>query len=402
MRSSPPNRTLLRYCLGACCGRTASEGFPLAAVLLVGQHYGAVAAGVVLAAARFPQAITGPLFGAMVDRSHDRRWWFVGGTLVGAAVFTLLAMGAGRLPILTVAIAAGGVATFDPAVTSGLSGQLSTLARVAGSQRLYALDGVAFGAAGLLGPFLVAVVAALVGVRWSMAILAAAAIAASAILGGLPWSSGGSGPQADVRRQLAAGLRVVAGPRLRYVTTVTTLSFVGLGALPVALTSLAEATGRQGAVAGIPLTVAALGGLAGSVAWARAHRAAPPARVVQACVLLTGAALGAVTFTSSWAVVVLAFAFYGLLDAPLFAATLTARDRASSPGERSAVFTTAGSLKLVAAGVGAVLGGLLAARWTPWAVFAMAAAFHLPALVRPARVTSGESSGTVHPAPLEA
>ena len=301
MKTLPANRALLRYCAGACCGRTASEGFPLAAVLLVEPRHGAVAAGVVLAAARFPQAATGPLFGAIVDRSRDRRWWFVGGTVAGSAAFALLAGGVGRLPVLVAVIAALGVAAFEPAVTSGLSGQLSTLARVAGSQRLYALDGVAYSTAGLLGPFLVAVVAAVAGVRWSMAVLAVAAGGASVILGRLPWPSGRSSLQPDLRRRLAAGIRIVVGPRLRYVTTVTTLSFVGLGALPVALTSLAEETGRRGAAAGVPLTVAALGALAGSVAWAGTGRAAPPVRVVQACVLLTGVALGAPTAAATMA-----------------------------------------------------------------------------------------------------
>jgi hypothetical protein len=324
-------------------------------VLAIDRTGSAALAGVLLACSTLPQLVTGPVLGAALDRSRRP-----GAPLGAAVVLSAVAVGAlaaDRAFAVVAVLAALALALTQPVLTGGLSASFGRLAGgPADAGRIASWDSVAYNVAGLGGPALITVVAAIAGATTATVVLAVAILAAlPTVLGG--WPAGRPDKTTSTRATLRAALRtMVERAPLRAVTLTTTVSFLGIGGLTIAAAAAARGTGRDGAAAGEVVTAIALGALAGSVLWTRLRPPARPARTVTIATAATGLALVGMG-AGGWPVVMVGAVIVGVLDAPLLIGTFVAR-HAESPLElRSSVFTVGASLKLAASSFGALVAG---------------------------------------------
>jgi hypothetical protein len=327
-------------------------------------------AGWLVAAATFPQLVTGPLVAPGLDR-RPRPWGAVrfAGVAAGCACAGI-AVTAGRQPLALVAACAVAIAFCEPLFNGGLS---ALAGRSRWSQRAFAWDSLAYNVAGLAGPALVTLLAIVASPAWAMAAIGAGCAAIVATSAGLTVDE-----PAERSRPAAATLRaavaaIAARPRLRSATLATTVAFAGIGALPLAVVAATDRLGRPASSAGLVLTTAAIGGLAGSLAMTRARAGWPPERAVQWALAGSGVAL-VLMCSRSWLLLLAGALLLGLFDAPLLVGLFAVRTDETAAELRATVFTLAASAKLAAASIGAVLAGqLLDGRATPAGLAAIAA-----------------------------
>jgi MFS family permease len=326
-------------------------------VLLARERSGStVDAGWLVAAATFPQLLSGPLTATLLDRYH-RPWDLLRlAGVVTAVACCAIAVTLGRAPLVFVAVAAIAVACCEPLFNGGIS---ALAGRGRSARRAFAWDSFAYNVAGLGGPALVTVVAVIATPAWSLVALGlgCAAIAATSI--GLTIGDvTGHRPAPPLATLTAAFETIVRRPPLRASTLASTLAFAGFGALPLALVSATDRLGRPPSAAGLVLTLSAIGGLVGSLAMTRVRAPACPEHAVLWSLLATGAVLVAIS-VGPWPLLLAGAVTLGVIDAPLLVALFAVRSD-NSPGElRATVFTLAASAKLGVASIGAVLAGTL-------------------------------------------
>ncbi|MQY14252.1 hypothetical protein SRB5_44150 [Streptomyces sp. RB5] len=348
-------KPLIPYLTCATLARTADEGVGIAVVLLAQQRtHSAGIAAAVLAAWMAPHVVAAPAAGALAARVR-RPAVFYRGALAGFAVAVgALTLCVGQAPlgvVLGVAVAGGAC---GPAVTGGLSSVLAELTGEDERARAYGLDAATYNVAGLGGPALVTLVAALAGAGVAGTVLAAAAGAAAVCFPrGVRAIPGERAPK-------SSGLRALWRIRpLRAVTAGTTLAFVGVGGLTLTAVQLEESRGYPGA-GGVLLTVFAGGALAGALAVARRPPRAAPPRIAAYSLLGTGAALAGAAVVEPFAGCAALFAVAGFFDGPLLTATLRIRADHAPAGVRTQVFTLGAGFKITAAATGAALTGVVA------------------------------------------
>jgi MFS family permease len=349
------NTLLLRFVVTASLARLVNDGLTLALVLVTLSRAESTAqAGVLVAASTLPQLVTGPLLGQVLDRApHPWALLRLAGAVTAASA-ALLAATAGRAPLAVPLAGALAISCAEPLLTGGLS---AVAGRAPWSNRVFAWDSLTYNIAGLAGPAVVTVVAALTHPAWTLVVLGTAC-------GAIALTSLGLTAEPSLRPagraggwHLAAALRAIvrAGP-LRSATVTTTVAFAALGGLEFALVAAVGATGRPATDAGIALTVTAAGGLVGSLAMT--YRAAParPERTV----LLSVAAIGAVLVAmaaGSWPLLLTGAVAMGILDGPLLVGLFTTRSEHSPAALRATVFTIGTSAKLGASSLGAIIAG---------------------------------------------
>jgi hypothetical protein len=349
--------TLLpRFVVSASCARLVNEGLTLAVVLLAIDRSGStVTAGWLIAVTTFPQLVTGPLLGPVLDRaSQPWRLLRLAGLATAAATLTIVAS-LGRTPFAVPAAAALLIACTEPLLNGGVS---AIAGRGPWSVRVFAWDSLAYNVAGLAGPALVTLVAVAASPGWALAALGMACAATAVTSLGLSATAPTPTATADRRRLVPAIRLIVSIAPLRAATVSTTIAFAALGGLPFAVVAAVDRLGRPAADAGVVMTIAAVGGLAGSLAMTRRPAPAHPTRTVLAALAATGMTLVLMAW-DSWLVLLVGAAAIGVLDAPLLVALFTARSEHSPPTLRATVFTVAASAKLAAASVGAVAAGQL-------------------------------------------
>lgn len=168
----------------------------------------------------------------------------------------------------------------------------------------------------------------------------------------------GRAPALDV---IAGGIVVLLGnPVLRAVTVATTLAFLGMGAVAVTAVLFAEHIGRSAGVGGQLIAAFAAGSLIGSLGSARWLSARRAEWVLMAGMAAFGTALAVTVWAPSLPWALAGFLLAGICDGPVFAATLTVRQREAPADRLGQVNTTGGSLKIGSAAVGAALAGALA------------------------------------------
>lgn len=351
---------LARYTATAVLVRLADEGARVALVLLALERTGSAAfGGVLVAALMVPHIVAGPVVGAVADAVRRRRLFYClallgyGGALVAAVV------SAAASPPLSVALVvlAGCLA---PIMLGGLTSLLRDLA----PDRLdtaFGLDATSYNLAGIAGPAIAAATAGAAGATAATIVLAGLVALGALVLSTLPIRD----RPARAHRDAAAGRRNPLGavpllwrrPRLGAVTLASSVGYLGVGALPVVAALLA---GRfhHTAYTGLFLTAASLGGLAGSLWYARFPiRSHPPERVVLACLLAMAVPYALVPVAPALWLVLVLFVLVGVLNGPLFCAVLAVRDREAPPAAHTQVFTIGAGLKTTAAAAGAALAG---------------------------------------------
>ena len=204
--------------------------------------------------------------------------------------------------------------------------------------------------AGLAGPALVAAIAVVASPAWALTVLGVTVAATTVTSLGLAVTA--SSPEPPVAgRPIGAAVRLIAtSPPLRAATLASTIAFSALGGLSFAVVSATRALGRPATDAGVVLAVAAVGGLAGSLAMtavARRDGRRHPCSAVAA----TGGVL-VVMGLGSWPVLLGGAFLIGFVDGLLVALF----PRAADTGRRACgrrCSPSAASAKLGAASIGA-------------------------------------------------
>lgn len=363
----------IRFVATAALARAVNEGFPLAVVLLARERTGSAAtAGWMVAAATFPQLLTGPLLAPLLDRSrHPWRLMRIAGMLTLAAS-VLIAITLGRHPIAIAVAGAVLLACVEPLHNGGIS---ALAGRADDAERLFAWDSLAYNIAGLAGPGVVTLVVWLVSPAWALTALGA--LCASIVVTSLGLDVADSAHatrEVQERTPLRRALDVIVSRRrLRSVTLASTIAFAAFGALPLALVAATDRLDRPASAAGLALTLSAVGGLVGSLVMTRLRLPTRPEVMVLAALAGTGGALLLMS-APSWPLLLAGAVALGVIDAPLLVGLFAVRRDESPTDARASVFTIAASLKLGVASLGAALAGaLLGSRATSAGLMVIAA-----------------------------
>ena len=350
-----------RYLLAAVLVRLPDEGARVALVMLALNRTGSAAiGGLLVAALLIPHVVAAPTVGWLTDRAKRPGWVLTGAGLGFAATLVAVVLLLGRIPlgIVVALLVAGGCC--GPALTGGLTSQLSQLVPEARVPRAFGADSLSYNVAGIAGPAVAGTLAGLWHPGGATLALAAISAGGAVLLAVLPLASASAGVGEEPPR-LSAGVRAIAGDRvLGTVTAASSLGQLGPGALAVVAAVLATAQGRPAAT-GWLLAALAAGGLFGSLWWT--WRPAAPGRAARTVMIsLVGIgiplAVAAVT-TSSLVVTAVLFAVSGVFLGPFTGALFTTRQDRAPKAARAQVFTISAGVKTTAAAAGAALGGAI-------------------------------------------
>src|SRR4051794_22782836 len=176
-----------RFLGAATLARLSDEMFGVGVVLLVLERTGSAAlAGATVAAITLPSAITGPLLGAWLDLTGQRRWLMVFDQVVISVSLVAIVLVAGHgadfvLPL--VALAAG--LTY-PLSFGGFTSMIPVLVPEELLPPANAIEASSFNAAMVLGPALAGGIAAAAGPAASLLVEAALSLAALALILTIP------------------------------------------------------------------------------------------------------------------------------------------------------------------------------------------------------------------------
>jgi MFS family permease len=358
---SRPSLVLLA---AATVSRLADSAASVALVLLIlARTHDARLAGLVVAAFTVPTLLSGPVFGAILDRLRRRKPLFAGNNVTLAGALAAVDLLAGHGPGWVLALCGLAAGLTAPVLTGGYSSIVPLVVPPSALARANALDSASYNVAGLAGPALVAVIASLAGPGPALASVASLAAAGLALLlaAPVPPAPGGGEPVA-LRTALRDGIRVLGeSAAIRSVSISTAIAMFFQGLLPVTCPLLALAAGRAAASGGWLLTALSAGGLAGSLASEPLLRRWSPRPVLVASLAGMGVFLALMALTPGfWACVAFAV-LAGLAEGPSFAATLVVRQREVPPERYAQLTATAASLKTGGFALGAALAGAAAA-----------------------------------------
>ncbi len=356
--------------------RLANESARVAMVLLVLARTDSPAlAGAVVGAATIPSLVTGPLLGAWLDRtSHRRRAFVANQVLLLLALLGLLAVTSSTPAVLIMGLGLAAGLT-SPVLTGGFTGLIAPLVPAAALRRAYGAEATSYNVAAVAGPALAGVLAGLVDPAAAVAAAAALSFVALLLVLRVPMPYVGGAPGTPgIVRAVGAGLRhLVSTPPLRAVTLATTLSFGGIGALPVVFPVLAVELGAGAAAAGAMFSTFALGALAGSLATAARTPRTGPLRTALRGIAGLAVVFAALAIAPNLATALVLIMVAGVLEGPVLAATLTVRELHTPAWMRTQVVTTAASIKFGAFARGSALAGAVVATAGPGAGLAVVA-----------------------------
>jgi len=344
--------------------RLANEAARVAVVLLVLARTSSPAlAGTVVGALALPALLTGPVLGAWLDRTDNRRAVFVVNQVLLLAVLVGLLVVTGHAPahvVVGLALVAG-IAT--PVLTGGFTGLIAPLVPQPFLRRAYGAEATSYNLAGVVGPAAAGALAAAASPEVAVGATAAASLCALLAVLRVPMPAPPVDPdRPSLGRSVLTGLGLLLKVRqLRSVTVATTVSFTGMGALPVVFPLLAAELGQPAAAGGALFSAFALGALAGSsVLAARQPRTEP---LPMALLGIAGLALafGAVAVAPTFLAALLLVGVAGAIEGPVLASTLAVRAEYSPAGLQTQVVTTAASLKFGGFALGSTLAGLVVA-----------------------------------------
>lgn len=363
------NRRLLTYLAGATISRTGDEMSGPALLLLAMAASDAVSTGpAVVAALTAATAVGGPVLGVLLDRTRRPGRLLALALLGFAAVIVCVALLLGQVGVTALVAVAliGGL--FRPALSGGWSSRLPGVVPARELPRASALDGLTFDVAALAAPVLVGGLALVLPPAYAVALAVLAillAAPAAHATGGMPRRTG---RPLRLRQQVLAGFLVIARiRRLRRATVTSVISYAGVGLIFTSAPLLAERVLGKAGHGPWLLALMALAALIGNAAYAARPDRIAPDRVLAAtyCVLAAAAGSAALALvagrTPVGACCLLAAAVLtGAADGPQLSALLRIRHRDTPEEVRGQVFTTAASLKLGGAALGAALCGALA------------------------------------------
>jgi MFS family permease len=348
--------SLIRYLVGACAVRIASEGVAIALVLVTrASGAGSAIEGLFLAAWSGPSLLSGVVVGQWLDRADRPGLFLASSGLLAAAALGLDAALLGHAPtgVLIAGTAIGGATV--PLFTGGLSSLLPALVETDALGSAQALDSATYSVAGIAGPALVALLAAVWSPRAALAVPALAVASGSAVL---PLNGRRARPDHAARRSsLTATVAALGSTRqLMAATTASTLAAFGWGGLEIGAVAIAALVSSPH-LAGVYLATLAATALLAALYLARRPLRHPDRAIPLSLLTMTGGGL-LIALPRSSLLAASGFALFGIGDGVLLPAVLSVRSRDAPPRMTAAVFTTAASLKTAASAIGAAIAGL--------------------------------------------
>jgi MFS transporter len=247
-----------------------------------------------------------------------------------------------------------------PALTGGLSNQVSRLEKPESLPRVFGIDALTYNLAGVAGPALTGLTAGLASSTAACLLMAGLSAVGAVLAGALPVRQERAAT-ATGRPSLTAGVRAIAANKtLATVILASAVGQLGPGAVPVVVALAAEAH-HHASASGLMLSAVAVGGVLGSLLWTARPAPTPRAPVV-AMLAMCGTGLPVLigSITTSLPVLTVALAVSGFFLGPLVGALFTARSALPPEEVRAQVFTIGAGLKITAAAAGTAAIGLLA------------------------------------------
>jgi MFS family permease len=361
--------------VGACAVRIASEGVAIALVLVTrASGAGSAIEGLFLAAWSGPSLLSGVVVGQWLDRADRPGLFLASSGLLAAAALGLDAALLGHAPtgVLIAGTAIGGATV--PLFTGGLSSLLPALVETDALGSAQALDSATYSVAGIAGPALVALLAAVWSPRAALAVPALAVASGSAVL---PLNGRRARPDHAARRSsLTATVAALGSTRqLMAATTASTLAAFGWGGLEIGAVAIAALVSSPH-LAGVYLATLAATALLAALYLARRPLRHPDRAIPLSLLTMTGGGL-LIALPRSSLLAASGFALFGIGDGVLLPAVLSVRSRDAPPRMTAAVFTTAASLKTAASAIGAAIAGLALTLFGSRGLFAALAATQL-------------------------
>lgn len=356
--------TLTHYLFGALPARLGDE-MSSQAILLMGLVLtGSIALGsTVLAALTFSAAIGGPLLGAVLDRSlHPGRVlaYALGLYATGISCIALSLAHTSVWISIAIALAAG---FLMPAISGGWSSRLKSFVADEQMTRASAIDATTFNIAGLAGPAVAGLIAAIFGAHWAVVGLVVLLVTALPMAWSLPRKTiqRSSVYATTFVQDVIAGFKIIVrNKRLFRITLMSVISYMGIGMLwviyPLVGRELFGNPGYGGALA----SVVSVGALVATIAYAKWPTKHSPDVIAFMTTIILSLAMLILAFSGNIAVALIAMLVIGLADGPQLAAIFAVRHREAPEWSRGQVFTTGASLKITAAAAGAALAGQLA------------------------------------------
>lgn len=362
--AAPPpgrGRSLAVYLSSATLVRSANGGAAVALVsLTLGTHRGAALGGILAALLTAPN-VAGPWMARWLESVRDPRRLLSCGFVVYGLALSGGALLLGRAPIGVVAVLVTFGGLCDPLMTGGLSSRLALI--VGGDQRAQrraeGWDSATYGVSTIIGPAVVAALAAVTGPLAAVLTLGAAAVLAGLLLLLLPADqavSAAGGASMAVRDTVKVVLGV--GP-LRRITTATMITSLGTGGIMVVAVVFGRQLGHSvGAGAALGAAFGA-GTLCGALLTGAFPLTGEPERLAIRLIAVNAVAVGVCAAAPNYVVALVTFALAGASNAVLFTSTLAVRSIYSPPAARAHVFIIMAGFKVAAASAGTALTGSL-------------------------------------------
>ena len=347
----------------ATLARVADEMFSVGVVLLVLERTDSAAlAGATVAAVTLPSLVTGPLLGAWLDLTGQRRRLMVIDQLaISASLLGILAL-AGNAPAallpcaalvagLTYPLSFGGFTSFIPVLVPD---ELLTPAN--------AVEASSFNLALIVGPALAGTLAAVFSPEASLVVEIVLSLAALVLILAIPGLDRGGRERDDPSSLMSIAreglVRIVAVPQLRGITVAGALGLAGLGLLTVAFPFFCvDHLDAERSAAGYLWAAFAFGSMVGALLLVRLQHRFRSESIVVVAIATFGVLMLLWPLQESLPLMLAVVAIAGVADGPGLAATFATRQRFVPAELHAQVFTTAAGIKVGAFSAGSALAG---------------------------------------------
>lgn len=357
----------------------ASPAVLLTAIALLGK---ASTGSYLVAALTVAAALTGPLAGALIDRSPNPRASFTLGMGLLTGGLLALVLTIGHAPVILLMAFAFIAGLGFPAVTGAWSAQMPMMVSPSNLHRGYSIDAGTYSIAAIIGP---PAAAAMLYISdrapiWLPIVLLAIAILMLRFVPLKPAMHEHAGERPTLIEDLRHGVEtIVHRASLRRSTFITTLGFAGQAALFISAPLLSQHLTNSLTFTGVILGFNAAGGVTAALVITRVPIRRPDLLVIITMFISMLALLLIAVAPVLWVVLLGAF-IMGATDAPMLSAMYLVRNRESSARVRAQVFSTAASLRTAAFGLAAALFGTLLVHGTTF-VLLVGVAMHAVALI---------------------
>lgn len=352
-----------RYFTVVAAARATGTMFNVAGPLLVLQRTGSLTlAGLVVAAATLPGAVTGPVLGAWLDVTASRRRLLVLDRVVTVvSLATMLAL-AGHAPNWLLPVVAVIYGTTTPLSAGAFS---IVLPELAGTQLLgiaNTFEATSINTAFIVGPALAGVIAGTAGAATAILVQLGGGVVLGALIAGdktfeLRAVHDARAPS-RIRHAVSQGLSSLwqIAP-LRWNTLISAIYVTGWGVLNVGFPAYAVQVGAGAHSSGYMWAAVSLGSMLSAFALRRVSARLRARRPIGVSFLSMAASVAVWPLAGGLAPALALIFLTGVLEGPSLVALIAVRQRLAPAQLRGQIFSTASSLDLAAVAVGAAAAG---------------------------------------------